>query len=114
MSKLTKAQVIAASLWFNGGTRRSRERIKNDIPDALDITEAEVRTILKSDAYLEAVKALMMSTRSPRNIVEWINRPRNTPASFGKRMGLSWDDAAELMHAVLINAFQEQHKDDTE
>lgn len=113
MSKLTQAQIIAASLWFYGGPRRSRKRIKNDIPDSLDITEDEVRDILRSDEYLEAVKALMMSTRSPRNIVEWINKPHDTPSSFGERMGLSWDDASALMHEVHVNALK-QIKDDIE
>ena len=113
MSKLTQAQVIAASLWFYGGPRKSPERIKNDIPDSLDITEVEVRDILKSDEYLEAVEALMMSTRSPRNIVKWINSPHNTPSSFGNRMGLSWDDASNLLAQVHANALK-QIKADTE
>ena len=105
MSKLTRTQLIAARLWFAGGPKRTPKQIKRQAQQ-LDITEAEVLEILKSYEYVEAVKALMISTRSPRNIIQWL---RNyAPKKFGDHMGLSEDVAAALMDAVRSEAYLEQ------
>ena len=105
MSKLTHAQIIAARLWFAGGPKRTPKQIKTQA-QRFDITEAEVLEILKRPEYVKAVRALMISTRSPRNIIEWLLN--YAPKKFGEHMGLSEDVAAALMDAVRSEAYLEQ------
>ena len=101
MSKLVEAQNIAARLWFAGGTKKSPDAITNKIPHALEVTEAEVRDILKSPEYLVAVKHLIMTTRTPKRLKEWIDGwGVRLPGHLANWMGLSWDDASDLVHEL--------------
>jgi len=106
MSKLTHAQIIAARLWFSGGPKKTPQQIKKQAQQ-LNITEAEVLEILKSYEYVAAVKALMLSTRSPGSIIKWLHN--YAPKKFGERMRLSENVAAALMDAVHSEAYLEQH-----
>lgn len=106
MLKLTHAQVIAANIWFAGGPKKTRKQIEK-LTKYLDITDTEMRNILNSAEYVEAVKTLMLSTRSPRNIIDWIEG--YPPAVFGKRMELVEDVAEALMSYVRSLAYLEQH-----
>ena len=105
MSKLVEAQNIAARLWFAGGPKKTPYAITNKIPHALEITEAEVRAILESPEYLVAVKHLIMTTRTPKRLKEWIDGwGARLPDHLTNWMGLSSDDASalasDLVHEV--------------
>ena len=76
---LTLPQVIAARQWFH------KISIKT-IASHLDISEGEVRAAMNTPEYVEAVADLMLSTRSPANIVRYIEA--QMPSDFGERMGL--------------------------
>lgn len=55
MLKLTHAQIVAAGIWFAGGPKRTPKQIDR-LTQFLDITDAEMRNILGSAEYVEAVK----------------------------------------------------------
>ena len=94
-------QVIAASLWYTGPVTRSMETCIKSLASHWEISEEDVRAAMDTPEYVEAVANLMLSTRSPAKIVEWIKNYPNMPSVFGKRMGLSEDVAEELIEEIL-------------
>lgn len=66
----------------------------------LKIGEDEVRAIMDSSEYLEAVEHLMRTGRSPADLKKWIQTYKDMPSRFGKRMGLSEADVSKLIEKV--------------
>ena len=88
------AQVLAARLWC-------RVKSLKSIAEDWEISEDEVLTIQKSKEYRSAVETLIRTTRSPGNILKWIDSYGNTmPSDFGKRMGLSEEVVSEMIERV--------------
>ena len=85
--------------WYYEGRRRG--------PIALaahtGISEDEICKIMKSDEYRTEVKNLIVTTRSPAEIQEWIKTYTDMPRRFAKRMGLSEEAVSELIKEVLSN-----------
>ena len=89
-------QTIAELCWYH------RTNLKY-LAMHLKIGEDEVCAIRDSDEYLAAVEGLIHTTRSPAEIVEWIETyPRSEmPLRFGKRMGLPETVVSQLIEKVL-------------
>ena len=89
------AQVLAARFWF---LTKSIKSIAKDY----EISEDEIRAIQSSEEYRAAVETLIRTSRSPGNILKWIEKyPRSEmPAEFGKRMGLSKEVVSEMIERV--------------
>ncbi len=97
MKEWTLTQVVAACFWFNG-----QATIKSVASYRDDISEKDVQEIRKSNEYRENVKALMLTTRSPKNVKGWINTYlRQNVSIFSKRMGLEPHVVEELIEGVL-------------
>ena len=106
--EFTRTQIIAAHLWFKNKNKRGA----HNIAAQLDISLEEVRAIQASDEYLRVVESLMMNTRSPDNIVQWIKKypPNLMPGELGERMGLSEITILELIEKVLTKLIAEEEK----
>lgn len=83
-------------VWYYDGQRRGPQSLALH----LKISEDEVRVIMDSDEYLEAVEHLMRTFRSPADLKKWIQTYKDMPSRFGKRMGLSDAVASELIEKV--------------
>ena len=87
-------QVLAARLWF-------RVKSLKSIAEDWEISEDEVRAIQSSEEYRSAVETLIRTTRSPRNILKWIDSYGDTmPSEFGKRMELPDTVVSEIIEKV--------------
>lgn len=94
MAKHETAQIIAELCWYHNTTAKN-------LSMHLNISEADVHLIRGSDEYLAAVENLMRTTRSPEDIVKWIQGYENMPRRFGRRMGLSEAVVEELIEKIL-------------
>ena len=100
MRKFTRAEMLAARFWF------LNNRIKNEtIAENIGISVKEIEKTLKSVEYHEAVERLILSSRTPKKIREWINEwinlhGENMPKVFGKRMRLSESVVSEMIDRV--------------
>ena len=111
--EFTLTQIIAAHLWFKNKNKRGA----HNIAAQLEISLEEVRAIQASDEYLMVVENLIMSTRSPDNILEWMEKypPNLMPGELGERMGLSEITILGLMEKVLTNlGFDEEEEEEEE
>ena len=63
---------------------------------------AEIKTITSTDMYKKSIKHRMLESYDTPDEFKWWIRDygRNMPRKFGKRMRLSEDAAAELIHSV--------------
>ena len=90
------AQFLAASLWF-------RSKSIKPIAESWDISEDAVRFIQKTQEYRSAVEELMRTTRSPRNILKWIERESSVgfiPSGLAERMGLPEPVISEMIEKL--------------
>ena len=94
-------QVIAMSLWYTGPVMRSIETCIRNFASDHGISEDQIYSAMNSPEYVEAVANLMLSTRSPAKIREWVKKYPEMPSTFGKRMGLSEKVVEELVEKVL-------------
>lgn len=89
----TTAELLAARFWFRS------TNIKNEtIAERTGISVAEIEEIMDSDAYLEAVERLILSTRTPLKLQEWINT--TSPAWLAKRMRLPETVVSEMIERI--------------
>ena len=102
MRKFTLAEMLAARFWF------LNNRIKNEtIAENIGIRVEEIEKTLKSVEYRQAVERLILSSRTPEKIREWINdwtkvHGDNMPKVFGKRMRLDETVVSEIIERVKI------------
>ena len=76
------AHVLAARLWF-------REKSLKSIAKDWEVSEQDVKDIQNSEEYLSAIETLMRTTRSPANILKWMDSYGDTISSeLSKRFGL--------------------------
>ena len=74
--------VLAARLWF---------RVKNlkSIAKDWEVSEQDVKDIQNNEEYLSAIETLRRTTRSPANILKWMDSYGDTIASaLSERFGL--------------------------
>ena len=88
------AQVLAARLWF-------RTKSLKSIAEDWEISVDEVRIIQGSEEYRLAVETLIRTTRSPENILKWIDSYGDTmPSELGERMGLPDTVVSEMIEEI--------------
>ena len=76
------AQVLAARLWF-------RVKSLKSIAEDWEIGVDEVCAIQSSEEYRLAVETLIRTTRSPGNLLKWIESSGDyIPSELAKRMGI--------------------------
>lgn len=82
--------------------RWGKARTTKDVAEHFVISEEEVLNIQNSAAYLSEVENIMMTFRSPRKTVSWIDTyPKQfMPERFGKRMAISESVAEVLIDKV--------------
>ena len=88
------AQVLAARLWF-------RTKSLKSIAEDWEISVDEVRIIQGSEEYRSAVETLIRTTRSPGNLLKWIESSGDhIPSGLVKRMGLPDMVVSEMIEKV--------------
>lgn len=89
----TQAELLAARFWFHS------TNIKNEtIADRTGISIAEIEEILESKEYLEAIEGLILSTRTPSKLQEWINT--TSTSWLAERMQLPETVISEIIERV--------------
>lgn len=90
-------QVLAARLWF-------RVKSIKSIAEDWEISVNEVRTIQGSEEYCSAVETLIRTTRSPGNLLKWIESAGDhIPSGLAKRMGLPDTVVSEMIEKIKQN-----------
>ena len=93
------AHVLAARLWF-------RVRSLKGIAKSWGTSEDFVRGIQESEEYREAVEKLMRTSRSPENLLKYIEEEEHKgwiPSGLAKRMGLLETDILEMIDRVKVD-----------
>ena len=89
----TQAELLAARFWFHN------TNIKYEtIADRTGISVAEIEKIMESKEYREAVERLIVSTRTPKKLQEWIDT--TSPLWLAKRMRLPETVVSEIIERV--------------
>ena len=92
----TQAELLAARFWFHN------TNIKYEtIAERTGISVAEIEAILESEEYREAVEGLIISTRTPRKLREWIDTW--TPSGLAIRMRLPETVVSEMLERIKQN-----------
>lgn len=81
MRMFTQAELLAARFWFHDTNIKCET-----IAERTGISVAEIEVILESKEYREAVERLILSTRTPRKLREWIDT--TSPIWLARRMRL--------------------------
>ena len=93
-TKAEYAQVLAARLWF-------RVKSLKSIAEDWEISEDEVRAIQSTEEYRSAVETLIRTTRSPGNLLKWIESSGDhIPSGLAERMGLSEEAVSEMVERI--------------
>ena len=88
------AHVLAARLWF-------RVKSLKSIAEDWEISVDEVRDIQRTEEYRSVVEKLMCTSRSPRNLLKWIDSYGDTmPSALGERMGLPDTVVLEMIEKI--------------
>ncbi len=90
------AHVLAARLWF-------RVRSLKSIAKEWETREEFVQTIQESEEYRFAVEKLMRTSRSPGNLLKWIEREEHSghiPSGLAERMGLPETVVSEMVARI--------------
>ncbi len=88
------AQVLAARLWF-------RVKSLKSIAEDWEISVDEVRTIQSTEEYRSAVETLIRTTRSPGNLLKWIESSGDhIPSGLAERMGLPETVVSEMVERI--------------
>ena len=83
----TKAELLAARFWFNENSIKTKT-----IADHWGIKVADADAILESEEYLSAIEGLIRTTRSQRNLLNWLQSYDATPSALVKRFRLSSEE----------------------
>ena len=97
------AHVLAARLWF-------RVRSLKSIAKEWEISEEFVQTIQETKEYRVAFEKLIRTTRSPRNLLEWIEKGEHSghiPSGLAERMGLPETVVSEMVSRIKNEAQNE-------
>jgi len=90
------AHVLAARLWF-------RVKSLKGIAEAWGTSEDFVRDIQESTEYRFAVEKLMRTSRSPGNLLKWIEIEEHSgylPSGIAERMGLPEIAVLEMVDRI--------------
>ena len=91
---MSEATIIAKILWYTGNLSSQR------LAWFLEISEDKVLNTIDSDAYLDAIVALIRTRpdRSGESIEDWwVNEWENTPQRFSKRMKIPEAKISEII-----------------
>ena len=89
----TQAELLAARFWFHNSNIKYET-----IADRVGISVADIEEILESEEYRETVERLILSTRTPIKLREWIDT--TSPSWLAKRMRLPETVISEMIERI--------------
>ena len=82
--------------------RWTKHTAKSKVATGLEISTQLLDDVNSSPEYRDAVKDLMVKSRTPAEAIKWIEKyGPEMPTRFGRRMGLEPEKAADLINEVV-------------
>lgn len=92
----TQAELLAARFWFHNNNIKYET-----IADRTGISVTEIKKILESKEYIEAVERLIVSSKTPRKLHKWVHTC--SISGLARRMRLSYNVVSEMIKQIKEN-----------